>query len=95
MNRIDQSIQDSKTLLMMLIEHDRWAVAALERKDDLALLRRIAKAPIEDALSLAIERALMRGHGDHAIAKALGITRAELNHHIAAIYAALNPSTRA
>jgi hypothetical protein len=95
MNRIDQRIQDRETLLAMLVSDDRWATAALKRSDDLALLRRIAKAPLDDARALAVERAWMRGTPRNQIAKALGITDDELCPYVAAIYAPFNPSTRA
>lgn len=87
MNMIDRRIQDRDTLLALLVSGDRYAAAALARKDDMAVLRRIAKAGITDAWPLAIERAMMRGRGRRDITKALGISPADLNHYIADIYA--------
>ena len=84
MNTIDRKIADRDVLLGSLIAADRFAVAALERKDDLALLRRIAKACIIDAVPLAVERASLRGNGNVKIARALGVAVAEVESHVAA-----------
>ena len=87
MNAIDQGLADRDALLAMLVAEDRWAAAALKNADDLALLRRIAKAPLPDAMALAIERAWMRGHSRRLISTALGVTSADLSPYVAAMYA--------
>lgn len=86
MNTIDRKIADRDILLGALIANDRFAVAALARKDDLALLRRIANAGITDAVPLAVARACDRGNGMLRIARALGVTVAEVEPHVAAMY---------
>lgn len=88
--KLMQGTEDRNALLGTLVGGDRWAAAALERGDDLALLRRIVKAGIFDAVQLAVERAWMRG-GDHwEIARAIGEDAETFQPRIAAIYGRLN-----
>ncbi|WP_022886339.1 hypothetical protein [Glaciibacter superstes] len=86
MNRIDQAIKDRDEILALLVGHDRRAVSALEHGEDLELLRRITKAPLDAALPLAIERAWMRGHSRRSILKASGVTHEQLDSHVAGMY---------
>lgn len=87
MTTIERAVSDRNALLAMVVGGDHWATAALERGDDLALLRRITKAGLTEALPLAIERACMRGEGMLKMARAAGLTVDELRSHIATIYA--------
>lgn len=70
-NRIDERIADRDALLRLLIANDRHALAALDRGDDLAVIRRIVKASLTDALGIAVERAGSRGHATRYVNRAV------------------------
>lgn len=78
LNRIDQMIADRDAVLRLALEGDRYALRALEHGDDIALLRRIAKAGLVGARGIAVQRAESRGHARHLIARALGVTTVEV-----------------
>lgn len=94
MNYIERRIADRDALLGILVCGDRYAAAALARDDDMALLRRITKAGLADALFLAVQRALLRGHGDYLVRKALGLTVDEYRPIVATIYSARQTAPR-
>lgn len=96
MNAYDRRAPDRWSILGVLVASDRWATAAVNRHDALALLRRIHHASLTGALHLAVEAAWMRGHGAHEITVAAGIAPDVLREHLAAIcgaHAGVQPST--